>query len=163
MGRIRRCSDQDLTAILAIISAAAEAYRGVIPADSWHEPYMSEGELEREVAAGVAFWGYEVQDRLLGVIGMQTVRDVDLVRHAYVLPSAQRQGIGTRLLEHVQRLATRRLLVGTWASAGWAISFYESRGFGLASPDETRALLAAYWTIPDRQAETSVVLSRPPL
>jgi GNAT superfamily N-acetyltransferase len=163
MGKIRRCSGQDRAVILEIINAAAEAYRGVIPADRWHEPYMSSEELERELAAGVAFWGYEADGALLGVMAIQTVLDVDLIRHAYVLPAAQGRGVGSILLEYLQRLGAPRLLVGTWAAATWAIRFYERHGFELASAAATPALLKTYWTIPDRQIATSVVLARPPL
>jgi GNAT superfamily N-acetyltransferase len=161
--RIRPCRDDERTAILAIVNAAAAAYRSVIPADRWHEPYMPSGELDGEIAAGVAFWGCEADGALVGVIGFQPVRDVDLIRHAYVLPSSQRQGVGGALLEHLQRLSDRRMLVGTWAGAEWAINFYRRHGFELVSPERKTALLRAYWTVPDRQIETSVVLANPPL
>src|SRR5215204_752158 len=114
MSSIRACDDADRTAILAIVNAAAEAYRGVIPADRWHTPYMPLGELESEIAAGVAFWGYEADGVLVGVMGVQPVRDVDLIRHAYVLPHMQGRGIGGELLKHLTRSATRPILVGTW-------------------------------------------------
>lgn len=158
MSTIRLCRDDERAAILAIINAAAEAYRGVIPADRWHEPYMPESELDHEIAAGVVFWGYEAEADLLGVMGIQPVRDVDLIRHAYVLPGSQRLGVGGALLEHLRSLSTRRMLVGTWAAAEWAISFYRRHGFQLASPARKTELLKTYWTIPDRQVETSVVL-----
>src|SRR4029453_13701526 len=112
-------------AILAIINSAAEAYRGVIPADRWHEPYMSGHELDNEIAPGAGFWGYEGVERLVGVIGLQSVRDVDLIRHAYVVPDTQRRGIGGTLLGKLRQLTTRRMLVGTWESADWAIRFYK--------------------------------------
>ena len=163
MSSIRPCRDDERTAILAILNAAAEAYRGVIPADRWHEPYMPSDELDREIAAGVAFWGYEEEGTLVGIIGSQRVRDVDLIRHAYVSPGRQRQGVGGELLEHLVRSTTRRVLVGTWAAAGWAIRFYRRHGFELVSPERKAELLRAYWTIPDRQIETSVVLANPPL
>jgi GNAT superfamily N-acetyltransferase len=156
---IRRCRDDEREAILAIVNAAAEAYRGVIPADRWHEPYMPAGELDAEIAAGVEFWGYEDGGELLGVMGIQGVRDVDLIRHAYVQPAAQGRGIGGALLEHLMASATRRVLVGTWATAEWAIAFYRRHGFVQVGPDEKARLLRAYWTIPERQVETSVVLS----
>lgn len=162
MRAIRRCNDNDRSAILAIVNAAAEAYRGVIPADRWHEPYMPRGELDSEIAAGVAFWGIEEDGALTGVMGIQPVRDVDLIRHAYVLPSGQRRGTGGGLLTHLQSLNTRRMLVGTWAAASWAIRFYERHGFRLVSPQRKAVLLKSYWTIPERQIETSVVLAKPP-
>jgi GNAT superfamily N-acetyltransferase len=160
---IRPSRDDELPAILAIINAAAEAYRDVIPADRWHEPYMSAGELAHEISAGVAFWVYEADGALAGVMGIQPVRDVDLIRHAYVLPGSQRQGIGGAMLQHLQSLSARRMLIGTWAAADWAIRFYQRHGFELAAPERTPALLKTYWTIPDRQIETSVVLAKPPL
>jgi GNAT superfamily N-acetyltransferase len=160
---IRPCRDDDREAILAIVNAAAEAYRGVIPADRWHDPYMSAGELERELAAGVRFWGHEDDGALDGVMGIQPARDVDLIRHAYVAPASQRHGVGAALLEHLGRSTTRRILVGTWAAAAWAIRFYRRHGFELVPPDRKAPLLRAYWTIPERQIETSVVLARPPL
>jgi GNAT superfamily N-acetyltransferase len=155
---IRRCRDDEREAILAIVNAAAEAYRGAIPADCWHEPYMPAVELDRELAAGVAFWGYEADGELVGVMGIQPVGDVDLIRHAYVLPDIQGRGVGRALLEHLRERAERPLLVGTWAAAEWAIRFYRRNGFELASPERTQSLLRTYWTIPDRQAEVSVVL-----
>ncbi len=163
MGRIRACRDDERAAILAVVNAAAEAYRGVIPSDRWHEPYMSADELDREIGAGVEFWGYEADGALVGVMGVQRVRDVDLIRHAYVSPGSQRQGVGGALLEHLARSKRRRMLVGTWAAAEWAVRFYRRHGFEPASPERSAALLKRYWTIPDRQIETSVVLACPPL
>jgi GNAT superfamily N-acetyltransferase len=163
MGTIRRCRDDERSAILGIVNAAAEAYRGVIPADRWHEPYMPAHELEGEIAAGVVFWGYEADGALLGIMGIQPVRDVDLIRHAYVSPGSQRRGVGAALLVHLSRSTTRRMLVGTWAAAEWAIRFYRRHGFELVSPHCKTALLKTYWSIPDRQIETSVVLANPPL
>jgi GNAT superfamily N-acetyltransferase len=162
MTTIRKCRDDERHAILAIINRGAEAYRGVIPADRWHEPYMPADELDREIAAGVSFWGYEADGALLGIMGIQHVRDVDLIRHAYVLPESQRRGVGGALLEHLRGLSKRRMLIGTWAAAGWAIDFYRRHGFELASPEQKTALLKTYWTVPDRQIETSVVLGNPP-
>jgi GNAT superfamily N-acetyltransferase len=156
---IRLCRDEERAAILAIINAAAEAYRGVIPADRWHDPYMPADELDGEIAAGVTFWGYEDGGELLGVMGIQPVRDVILIRHAYVAPSTQRRGVGGALLEHLVRQAQLPLLVGTWADAEWAIAFYRGHGFELVSAEEKTRLLRAYWTIPERQVETSVVLA----
>ena len=167
-GAIRPCRDQDRAAILQIVNAAAEAYRGVIPADRWHEPYMSASELDHEIAEGARskpgarFWGYELGGALIGIMGVQAVEDVDLIRHAYVLPDRQRGGVGAALLDHLRPLARGRMLVGTWADADWAIGFYARHGFALVAPHETAALLARYWTIPERQVETSVVLADPP-
>jgi len=163
MGSIRPCRDEERAAILAIVNAAAEAYHGVIPPDRWHEPYMPAEELDAEMAAGVRFSGYEDGGEVLGVMGIQTVRDVDLIRHAYVAPHAQRGGIGAALLDELTREATRPLLVGTWADAEWAIRFYRGRGFVDVGPERTAELLREYWSIPERQIETSVVLAKPPL
>lgn len=147
--------------MLEIVNAAAEAYRGVIPADRWHEPYMRAAELDAELAAGVRFWGYDAGGRLLGVMGIQAVRDVDLIRHAYVRPDEQGRGIGGALVAHLRRQSTRQVLVGTWAAAEWAVRFYERHGFALVPPGRTAQLLATYWDIPRRQVETSVVLASP--
>jgi GNAT superfamily N-acetyltransferase len=163
MGSIRPCRDDERMAILAIVNAAAEAYRGVIPDDRWHEPYMDLRELDSEIAGGVAFWGYETDGALIGVMGIQPMDDVDLIRHAYVLPRSQRHGVGGALLLHLRRLTARRMLVGTWAAAEWAVCFYRRNGFELVSPERKTALLKTYWTIPVRQIETSVVLANPPL
>ena len=163
MSAIRPCREDERDAILAIVNAAAEAYRGVIPADRWHEPYMAREELDREIAAGVAFWGREDGDGLVGIMGVQPVRDVDLIRHAYVAPGRQRAGVGGALLEHLAARSTRPMLVGTWAAAEWAIRFYRRHGFEPVSRERTAELLRRYWTIPERQIETSVVLARPPL
>jgi GNAT superfamily N-acetyltransferase len=160
---IRPCRDDERPAILAIVNAAAEAYRGVIPSDRWREPYMSSDELEREIAAGVRFWGCEAGGALVGVMGIQPVGDVDLIRHAYVSPAGQRHGVGGALLAQLAGGSGRRTLVGTWAAAGWAIRFYRRHGFELVAPERKAALLKTYWTVPDRQIETSVVLARPPL
>ena len=161
MPTIRRCRPDERACILAIVNDAAEAYRGVIPADRWHEPYMPADELDGEIASGVEFWGYEADGALVGVMGIQPVRDVDLIRHAYVLPDWQGRGVGGELVRRIVGSSRRRVLVGTWAAAGWAIRFYERRGFAATSREQTAALLRAYWTIPERQIETSVVLARP--
>jgi GNAT superfamily N-acetyltransferase len=163
ISNIRLCRGDERAAILAIVNAAAEAYRGVIPEDCWHEPYMSAHELKSEIAAGVEFWGYEADNTLIGVMGIQPVRDVDLIRHAYVLPAHQRHGVGAALLQHLRGRSSRRMLIGTWAAAEWAIGFYCRHGFELVSPERKAALLKTYWTVPDRQIETSVVLANPPL
>jgi len=162
VGAIRPCRDDERPAILAIVNAAAEAYRGVIPEDRWHEPYMDAAELDREIAAGVVFWGYEEDGELVGVMGIQPVGDVDLIRHAYVRPGRQRGGIGGALLAHLRDQASRPMLVGTWAAAEWAIRFYERHGFELVSRERKTELLQRYWDIPERQIETSVVLAGPP-
>jgi GNAT superfamily N-acetyltransferase len=163
MTAIRACRSDEHATILAIINAAAEAYRGVIPTDCWHEPYMPLEELESEIAAGVTFAVYETDGQLAGVMGIQQVGDVDLIRHAYVLPGSQHRGIGSALLRHLQDLCRRRILVGTWADAQWAIRFYQRHGFALVSQPQKTALLRKYWTIPERQIETSVVLANPPI
>ena len=158
MTEIRPCRDDERDEILAIVNTAAEAYRGVIPADRWHEPYMSAEELDREIEAGVRFWGSEDGGSLVGVMGVQRVRDVTLIRHAYVRPGGQGRGVGTELLRRLRAESERDLLVGTWASASWAVAFYERNGFSLVSPEEKDRLLREYWSIPERQVETSVVL-----
>jgi GNAT superfamily N-acetyltransferase len=161
---IRQCTPQDFEAIYAIINAAAEAYRDIIPADRWHEPYMPRAELRSEIEAGVVFWGYEGAGVLVGVMGIQDVtppaaQAVTLIRHAYVRPERQNEGIGGELLEHLRQQTDRPLLIGTWAAATWAIHFYEKHGFRLVTPAEKDRLLRCYWTIPERQIETSVVLA----
>lgn len=163
MGSVRPCRDDERATIAAIVNAAAQAYRDVIPGDRWHDPYMARDELDAEIAAGVTFWAYDVDGDVLGIMGIQPVHDVELIRHAYVLPDRQRHGVGGVLLRHLTRRSTRRMLVGTWAAAGWAINFYRRHGFALVEPDRARSLLRAYWTIPDRQIEESVVLANPPL
>ena len=165
MGSIRPCRDDERPAILEIVNAAASAaYRGVIPDDRWRVPYMRPDELDREIEDGVTFWGYELDGELVGVMGIQAVADVDLIRHAYVLPDRQGHGIGSALLNHLRGLTTtRRMLIGTWAAAEWAIRFYRRHGFELVTPEQKTALLERYWTIPARQIETSVVLADPPL
>ncbi|MBI2940676.1 MAG: GNAT family N-acetyltransferase [Chloroflexi bacterium] len=156
---IRRCRDDDFQAIDAIINDAAQAYRGIIPPDRWKEPYMPADELRHEMDEGVVFWGYEEGSELVGVMGLQHVRDVSLVRHAYVRTARQGQGIGSKLLAALREQTTRPLLVGTWADAVWAIRFYESNGFRLVTPEEKARLLRTYWSVPERQIETSVVLA----
>ena len=156
---IRRCDDRDFESIHAIINDGAQAYRGIIPADRWTDPYMSSEHLRHEVDAGVVFWGDEEAGTLNGVMGLQDVQDVTLIRHAYVRTSSRGTGIGTRLLTHLRERATRPILIGTWTDAVWAIRFYEKHGFRLVGADEKSRLLKKYWTIPDRQIETSVVLT----
>jgi N-acetylglutamate synthase-like GNAT family acetyltransferase len=156
---IRKSVQADLAAILAIVNAAAQAYRGVIPADRWRDPYMSSDELEKEIADGVVFWVTEEDGRLLGVMGIQDKWEVTLVRHAYVTPSLQRKGVGTKLLRHVQDLTSKPVLIGTWADASWAIEFYRRNGFTVVPSSRKDSLLRKYWSIPARQVETSVVLA----
>lgn len=149
----------DFDAILAVINDAAQAYRGVIPGDRWHEPYMSADELAKEIAGGVVFWVAEDDERLLGVMGIQDKEAVALVRHAYTATTLQRKGIGTELLHRVETLAGKPILIGTWADASWAIDFYRRNGFTVVSDEDKNRLLRAYWSIPARQIETSVVLA----
>ena len=155
---IRRCEETDFEAIYEIINEAAQVYRGIIPADRWKEPYMPRKELRHEIDADVSFWGYEEDGELLGVMGIQDVLDVTLIRHAYVRTAQQNKGIGGKLLSHLRTLTSRPILLGTWADATWAIRFYEKHKFRLVTPEEKDCLLKKYWSIPDRQIETSVVL-----
>ncbi len=156
---IRPCDEKDFDAIYAIINDAARAYKGVIPEDRWHEPYMSREELHQEIADGVRFRGYEVNGKLVGVMGIQDVQDVTLIRHAYVFTTHRSKGIGSKLLTDLRRLAGRQILIGTWAAADWAIRFYERHGFRRVTTEEKNRLLKKYWNIPQRQVETSVVLT----
>ena len=156
---IRPCHAGDIPAMLDIVNEAALAYRGVIPADRWTEPYMPEEELRHEIESGVIFLGEEQAGELVGVMGIQHIRDVSLIRHAYVRRAAQQQGTGARLLEALRVQTSKPLLVGTWADASWAIRFYEKHGFRLVTPGEKDRLLRKYWNIPGRQVETSVVLA----
>jgi N-acetylglutamate synthase-like GNAT family acetyltransferase len=155
---IRPCTDSDFEAIYAIINEAAEAYRGVIPADRWHDPYMPRDDLRHEIESGVRFWGYEENDELVGVMGIQDVQDVTLIRHAYVRAAQRGRGMGGKLLAELRQMTNRPVLMGTWAAAIWAIRFYEKHGFRLVTPKEKDRLLKKYWAIPERQVETSVVL-----
>ena len=156
---IREAREADRPAILAIINDAAQAYRGIIPADRWHEPYMPREELAREIAAGVVFFVGEEDAGVAGVMGIQDKGDVALIRHAYVSPAAQRKGIGRALLDRLERLTVKPVLIGTWAAATWAIDFYRRNGFSVVSQAEKNRLLRKYWSIPERQIETSVVLA----
>jgi GNAT superfamily N-acetyltransferase len=155
---IRPVQDNETEALLDVINAGAQAYCGVIPGDCWHEPYMSSRELARELEDGVRFWGWEDGGSLVGVMGRQDLGEVILIRHAYVHPDWQRRGIGAQLLTHLLAGVDIPVLVGTWAAAHWAIGFYEKNGFALVSHQEKERLLRTYWTITDRQIETSVVL-----
>ena len=158
---IRRCDDHDIALIFSIINDGALAYKGVIPEDRWTEPYMPMDELQHEINQGVVFWGYEDEGTLQGVMGIQQVQDVTLIRHAYVRTGNQRRGIGAQLLSHLRKLANSPLLIGTWEDAIWAIRFYERCGFEIVSPQKKNRLLRQYWQIPERQIETSVVLASP--
>jgi ribosomal protein S18 acetylase RimI-like enzyme len=158
---IRKLADTDFQDILTVINDAAEAYKGKIPSDRWREPYMLKEELKEEIESGVQFYGYTQNNTLTAVMGIQPIGDVTLIRHAYTLTSCQRQGIGEKLLDHLLSLAqTPHILVGTWEAAPWAIKFYQKHGFMLLSREETNKLLKKYWTIPQRQVETSVVLEQ---
>lgn len=155
--------DDDVAAMLDIINRAAEAYRGVIPADRWHEPYMPAAELAAELADGVIFSGARIEGALTGVMGVQRRENVDLIRHAYVLPDRQGQGIGASLLRHLCQGRERPVLIGTWQAAAWAVRFYERHGFAILAADDAARLLQTYWSIPERQIATSVVLASQPL
>ena len=156
---IRDCGDADFEAVYEIINDAAQAYRGIIPPDRWHEPYMPREELREEISAGVAFLGYEQNGELAGVMGLQEIQDVTLIRHAYVRTALRGRGIGGFLLARIMDEATRPVLIGTWADAVWAVRFYERHGFKVVSTQEKELLLHKYWSVPDRQIETSVVLA----
>lgn len=156
--KIRACATADRPALLRIINAAAEAYRGVIPPDRWHEPYMAEEELASEIAKGVEFSGCEKEGMLVGVMGIQPVRDVLLIRHAYVLPEWQGHGIGSSLIRQLCGAGERPILVGTWSAADWAIRFYQRHGFATVPAGDIAPLLRTYWSVPERQIETSTVL-----
>ena len=157
---IRPCTAADLPQMFSIINDAAQAYKGVIPADRWHEPYMPMDELKAQVADGITFSGYEEDGALLGVMGIQDKGDVKLIRHAYVKTTARRKGIGEKLLRHLEATTSKPVLIGTWRDAAWAIRFYEKNGFRCTSREETARLLRKYWSIPERQIETSVVLAK---
>ncbi len=156
---IRKCAEADFEAIFEIINDSAEAYRGMIPADRWHEPYMSREQLKREIDEGVQFWGFEEDRTLSGVMGIQDKGDVTLIRHAYVRSRIRNRGTGSRLLRFLESTTEKQILIGTWADATWAIAFYEKHGYRLVSTEEKDRLLKKYWAIPERQVETSVVLT----
>lgn len=156
---ICKLSAADLSNILNVVNEAAIAYKGEIPEDRWKEPYMTAEELMQEIEIGVQFYGYQESDEVVGVMGIQSVNGVTLIRHAYVLPNYQRKGLGEKLLNHLLGLAkTSKVYVGTWTAAYWAIKFYHKHGFELVSTQEKNELLKKYWNIPERQIETSVVL-----
>jgi N-acetylglutamate synthase-like GNAT family acetyltransferase len=156
---IRKCTETDFDAIFEIVNDAAEAYRGLIPPDRWQDPYMPTEELRDEIADGVVFWGYEADGDLIGVMGIQDVKDVTLIRHAYVRTDSRRGGIGGILARALYAMTDRPTLVGTWAAADWAVRFYQKYGFKLVDTETKNRLLRTYWTIPERQVETSVVLA----
>ncbi|MBN2036163.1 MAG: GNAT family N-acetyltransferase [Chitinispirillaceae bacterium] len=156
--RIRVCSKKDIGDILDIINDAAVAYKNHIPQDCWHEPYLSDTYLKSELDDGVVFWGFEVKGKLVGVMGIQDRGEVTLIRHAYVRTGSRKTGIGSALLRHLESLSKKTLMVGTWKAAAWAISFYTKNGYSLVTRQEKDRLLGKYWSIPDRQITTSVVL-----
>ncbi len=155
---IRKGTDEDFEEIFAIINDAAIAYKGVIPPDRWHEPYMTKEELQAQIEEGVRFSCYVDNNELIGVMGIQDKADVELIRHAYVRTKRRNKGIGTLLLQELIKDAKKPILIGTWKAANWAIRFYEKHGFRLVEEEEKNRLLKKYWAIPDRQIETSVVL-----
>jgi N-acetylglutamate synthase-like GNAT family acetyltransferase len=155
---IRKGADQDIEEIFKIINDAAIAYKGVIPADRWHEPYMTKEELKAQIEDGVNFSCYVDNNEIIGVMGIQDKTDVELIRHAYVRTKQRNKGIGTLLIRELIKDSTKPILVGTWKAASWAISFYEKNGFSLVNEEDKNRLLKKYWAIPERQIETSVVL-----
>ena len=159
MKTITPLNPADLTVAAEIINESAQAYKGVIPADRWHEPYMSFAELQSEIARGVRFYGCNLDGELVGVMGIQDVKDVTLIRHAYVRTTHRSHGIGGALLKFLHGLSSRPILIGTWKAATWAIRFYEKNGYHLVNDEQKNRLLRTYWTVPDRQIEESVVLS----
>ncbi|RPJ81356.1 MAG: N-acetyltransferase [Deltaproteobacteria bacterium] len=156
---IRQCTENDISEIYEIINDSAQAYRGIIPEDRWHDPYMSREKLSLEIQDGIIFWGEEQDSRLIGIMGIQDKGEVTLIRHAYVRTTIRNQGVGTRLLRHLEIPTNNPILIGTWADAVWAISFYQKNGYQLVTPEEKNRLLKQYWNIPERQVETSVVLA----
>lgn len=156
---IRLCSSVEMQEIYEIVNDASRAYKGIIPEDCYHEPYMRMDELQSEIESGVVFWGYELEGNLIGVMGIQDRGEVSLIRHAYVKTNSRQKGIGSMLLTHLLALTNKPVLIGTWADASWAIRFYNKHGFNRVSHEDKMRLLKTYWTVPDRQIETSVVLS----
>ncbi len=142
-----------------IINDAAEAYKGIIPKDRWREPYMPKDKLEHEIEDGVVFWIFEEEGVQAGIMGIQDKREVCLIRHSYVRPSFQKRGVGTRLLKYLESKTDKPVLIATWADATWAVSFYRKNGYRILPKEEKDSLLRTYWTIPERQVETSVVLA----
>ena len=156
---ILKCEQSDIKEIYDIINDAAVAYKGIIPADRWKEPYMAEEELQKQIDEGVQFWCWKENGEMMGVMGIQYKEDVTLIRHAYVRSIFRNKGIGSKLLAHLYSISTTPVLIGTWADATWAIDFYKKHGFHLLSRPEINVLLRKYWSIPERQIETSVVLA----
>jgi GNAT superfamily N-acetyltransferase len=160
--RIRKCTDNDVEIISAIINDAATAYKGVIPGDCWHEPYMPLGQLKWEIEDGVCFWGFEDEEddnSLIGVMGIQDKGELTLIRHAYVRTDKRNRGVGTQLLRHLETTTEKPILIGTWADATWAVAFYQKNGYRLLPTEEKNLLLRKFWTISERQVETSVVMA----
>jgi N-acetylglutamate synthase-like GNAT family acetyltransferase len=156
---VRNATEKDFDEIYNVINDAAIAYKGIIPAGSWHEPYMTKEELKTQIEDGVRFSCYIDDNKIVGVMGIQHKKDVDLIRHAYVITRQRKKGIGTILIQELLKASTKPILIGTWKAAHWAISFYERHGFFLVPEEEKNILLRKYWNIPDRQVETSVVLA----
>lgn len=156
---IRKCTECDFDAIYSIINDSAKVYKGFIPPDRWKDPYMTIDELKHEIQQDVIFWGYEEDNKLVGVMGIQYVQNVTLIRHAYVLTVNRNKGIGGKLLTFLRRQTDRPIFIGTWADAKWAVSFYQKHGFTLVPTEEKNRLLKKYWSVPDRQIETSVVMA----
>jgi N-acetylglutamate synthase-like GNAT family acetyltransferase len=157
---LRKCLSSDIPEIFTIVNDAAHAYKGVIPADCWHEPYMPLAEVKQEIENGVEFWGLERDGLLLGVMGIQDKGEVALIRHAYVRTSVRNSGIGTELLRHLESLTSKLILIGTWAAARWAVTFYAKNGYRMVTTEEKERLLRKYWSISERQVATSVVLAK---
>ena len=156
---ISECEQKDFNEIYEIINDGASAYKGIIPEDRWHDPYMSKEELKKQIDEGVQFWKYSEDEKIMGVMGIQLKKDVTLIRHAYIRTLYRNKGIGSKLLAHLRTITTTPVLIGTWADAKWAIDFYQKHGFHLLPKEEKNNLLIKYWTIPVRQVETSVVLA----
>ncbi len=156
---ITKCNEKDFNTILEIINDSSTAYKGIIPEDRWKEPYMPKEELEIQINEGVEFWKYEENNEVLGVMGIQFKQDVTLIRHAYIRTIARQKGIGGKLLKHLTSITQTPVLIGTWADASWAIRFYKKNGFRQVDENEKNKLLKTYWSIPERQVETSIVLA----
>jgi len=156
---LQRCTPTDFREIFEIINDAASVYKGVIPSDCWHEPYMSEQDLKTQIDEGVDFWSYTNDGVIMGVMGIQDRAEVTLIRHAYVRTVVRNKGIGGKLLAYLVNLTSKPVLIGTWAAATWAIEFYQKHDFRLLPEEEKNRLLLRYWSIPLRQVETSVVLA----
>ena len=156
---IRKCTDKEIEVIFRIVNDAATAYKGVIPSDCWHEPYMPLEQLKWEISDGVCFWGCEDENGLVGVMGIQDKIEVTLIRHAYVRTDKRNRGFGTQLLQYLETTTVKPILIGTWADAVWAVTFYQKNGYRLLPTDEKNSLLKRFWAISPRQIETSVVLA----